>query len=160
MKLWRLVRPGYEALDGAGAREHGGRYTPPGAAVVPFASEPGLAVLVAMRYLDGDPRLAAEPFLLGWTELDAAPERAPDDDSEDAVRAAVAQWLETCTSPLMAVRSRVLPEADVILMNPRHPLGAAVPPLVTRSFSFAECLHVPPMRDRYRAGQPRGAASS
>jgi hypothetical protein len=47
------------------------------------------------------------------------------------------------------VRSQVLPEADVVLMNPLHPDAARVPPLVTRPFSFAECLHTPPMLARY-----------
>ena len=30
MRLWRLTRPGQDALDGAGASKHGGRYSPPG----------------------------------------------------------------------------------------------------------------------------------
>jgi RES domain-containing protein len=55
MRLWRLTRAGQAALDGAGAWKHGGRYSPPGAPVVNFASEAGLAVLVALRYLPGDP---------------------------------------------------------------------------------------------------------
>ena len=42
-----------------------------------------------------------------------------------------------------------LPEADVVLMNAAHPDAAHVPPLVTRPFSFAECLHTPPMLDRF-----------
>ena len=54
MRLWRLIRTGQTALDGAGTSKHGGRYSPPGAPVVNFASEAGLAVLVALRYLPGD----------------------------------------------------------------------------------------------------------
>jgi hypothetical protein len=50
---------------------------------------------------------------------------------------------------LAAVRSQVLPEADVVLMNPLHPDATGVRPLVTRPFSFAECLHTPPMLRRY-----------
>jgi hypothetical protein len=34
-------------------------------------------------------------------------------------------------------------------MNPGHPDAARVPPLATRPFSFAECLHTPPMLARY-----------
>ena len=37
---------------------------------------------------------------------------------------------------LAAVRSKVLPEADVVLMNPAHPDAARVPPLVTRPFQL------------------------
>lgn len=61
----------------------------------------------------------------------------------------VTGWLGESRSLLAAVRSRVLPEADVVLMNPLHPGAARVPALVTRPFSFAECLHTPPMLVHY-----------
>ncbi len=38
-------------------------------------------------------------------------------------------------------------------MNPRHPEAARVHPLVTRPFSFADCLHTPPMLARYAEGR-------
>jgi RES domain-containing protein len=154
MRLWRLTRTGQTALDGAGASRHGGRYSPPGAPVVSFASEAGLAVLVALRYLPGDPADAPDAYVLGWTEIDAAPERVPDAGGDEAIRARVTDWLEERRSLLAAVRSQVLPEADVVLMNPLHPDAARVPPLVTRPFSFAECLHTPPMLDAYAVPEP------
>ncbi len=82
-RLWRLARTGQTALDGAGTLKHGGRYSPPGAPVVNFASEAGLAVLIALRYLPGDPADAPEDYVLGWTEIDSVPERATgaDDDA-------------------------------------------------------------------------------
>jgi RES domain-containing protein len=149
MRLWRLTRTDQRELDGAGTLKHGGRYSPPGVPVVNFASEAGLAVLVALRYLTGDPRDAPDDYVLGWTEIDVTPERVPDAEGEDAVRDWVTEWLGGCRSLLAAVRSRVLPEADVVLMNPLHPEAAGVPPLVTRPFSFAECLHTPPMLTHY-----------
>ena len=148
MKLWRLTRSGHTALDGAGAVRQGGRYSPPGLAVVNFASEAGLAVLVALRYLPDDPASIPDDYVLGWTEVAAVPERVPD-GGDDEIRAFVGRWLEERRSLLAAVRSKVLPEADVVLLNPAHPDGARVPPLVTRPFSFAECLHIPPMRASY-----------
>jgi hypothetical protein len=90
--------------------------------------------------------------VLGWTEVDAVPERAPAKNGEEAIRTFVASWLKERRSLLAAVRSRVLPEADVVLMNPAHPDAASVPALVTRPFSFAECLHTPPMRVRHESG--------
>jgi RES domain-containing protein len=149
MRLWRIIRTGQTALDGAGTLKHGGRYSPPGAPVVNFASEAGLAVLVALRYLPSDPVDAPDDYLLGWTEVDVVPERVPGADGDDAIRASVTAWLVEQRSLLAAVRSQVLPEADVVLMNPLHPDAARVPPLVTRPFSFAECLHTPPMLARY-----------
>src|SRR6266581_7135696 len=110
MRLWRLTRRGQTALDGAGTSKHGGRYSPPGAPVVNFASEAGLAVLVALRYLPADPAEAPDDYLLGWTEIDAIPERVPSADGDDPIRAWVIDWLAERRSLLAAVRSQVLPE--------------------------------------------------
>ena len=149
MRLWRLTLTGQTALDGAGTLKHGGRYSPPGVPVVNFASEAGLAVLVALRYLAGNVADTPHDYVLGWTGIDAIPERVPDVGGDHAIHDWVTAWLEERRSLLAAVRSQVLPEADVVLMNPLHSDAARVPPLVTRPFSFAECLHAPPMLARY-----------
>jgi len=154
MRLWRLTRAGHTALDGVGTVRHGGRYSRPGAPVVNFASEAGLAVLVALRYLPHDPADAPEDYVLGWTEIGAVPERVPDVD-EELIRTFVTGWFDERRSLLAAVRSRVLPEADVVMMNLEHPDATCVPPLTTRPFSFAECLHTPPMLARYREADDR-----
>ena len=122
-----------------------------GAPVVNFASQAGLAVLVALRYLPGDPADAPADYVLGWTEIDAIPESVRAVDGDDAIRNCVTDWLEQRRSLLAAVRSQVLPAADIVLMNPLHPDATRVRPLVTRPFSFAECLQTPPMLARYSA---------
>jgi RES domain-containing protein len=152
MKLWRLTRAPFVALDGKGAELHGARYAPPGTAVASLASEAALAVLIALRYQPADPAQAPSDLVLGWTEVAATPERVPDPD-EATIRAWVGEWLASRRSLLAAVRSRVLPEGDVVLLNPAHPDAARVPPLTTRAFSFAECLHVPPMLASYGAAK-------
>ena len=149
MKLWRLTRAPFVALDGAGAALHGARYAPAGVPVVSLASEAGLAVLVTLRYLPRDLVGIADDYVIGWTEVDAVPERVPGGNDE-TIRAWTARWLAEDRSLLAAVASKVLPEADVVLFNPRHPEAAAVSPLTTRPFSFADCLHRPPMLDSYR----------
>lgn len=149
MKLWRLTRAPFVALDGKGAELHGARYAPAGTPVVSFASEAGLAVLVALRYHLPDLANAPDDLVLGWTEIYAKPERVPDPD-EQTIRAFVMQWLDTRRSLACAIRSKVLPEADVIYLNPLHPDAAGLSPLVTRPFNFAECLHRPPMIDSFR----------
>src|SRR3546814_12634503 len=113
MKLWRLTRAPFVALDGKGAELHGARYAPPGQPVASLASEAGLAVLAALRYQPADLSSAPDDFVLGWTEVEAVPERVPD-PNEDAIRAQVADWLDTKRSLPAAIRSKVLPEADVI----------------------------------------------
>ena len=145
MKLWRLTRAPFVALDGQGALLNGARYAPDGVPVVSLASEAGLAVLIALRYQPHDLAGIPDDFVLGWTEVDALPERVPDHQGEAAIRAFVGEWLASHRSLLAAIPSRVLPEADVVLLNPAHPAAALVPPLTCRAFSFAECLHTPSM---------------
>lgn len=150
MRLWRLTRAPFAALDGKGAERHGTRYAPAGAPLVNFASEAGLAVLVALRYLPRDLQGIADDYVLGWTDVDAAPLRAPTASEEDT-RAWVEHWLAERSSLLAAVTSRVLPEADVVMMNPLHPDAARVKPLTCRPFDFTQCLHTPPMLSRYES---------
>ncbi|WP_088307552.1 RES family NAD+ phosphorylase [Novosphingobium sp. B 225] len=150
MKLWRLTRAPFVALDGKGAELHGARYAPSGQPVVSLASEAGLAVLVALRYQPQNLQGIPDDFVLGWTEVDEKPLRVPDPD-EATIRAFVGEWFESRRSLTCAIRSKVLPEADVIYLNPHHPLAARVAPLTCRPFSFAECLHRPPMLDSFRA---------
>lgn len=149
MKLWRLTREPYVALDGSGPMKFGGRYSSPGRPVVNFASEAGLAVLVALRYAQEDQELMTAEYLLGWTEIDHVPERIPDAFGADDKKAFVDR-LEERRSLLAAVRSAVLPEAAIVLMNPGHPDAALIRPLTVRPFKFSECLHRPPMLDSYR----------
>ncbi len=150
MKLWRLTRAPFVALDGQGALVNGARYAPPGMPVVSLASEAGLAVLIALRYQPRDLMGIADDFVLGWTEVDAVPERVPHEHGEDNIRAFVGEWLTSQRSLLAALPSRVLPEADVVLLNPAHSAAAQVSPLTCRAFNFAECLHTPPMLAQYQ----------
>jgi RES domain-containing protein len=143
MKLWRLTRAPFLALDGSGPELHGGRWTSPGLPVVNFASEPGLSVLVVMRYLLRDLADVDQDYLLGWTECTAVPERLAYDPDPQVKRARGDAWLTSRRSLLAAVTSAVLPEAEIIMMNPRHPDAASLPPLTCRPFRFEDCLALP-----------------
>lgn len=137
------------ALDGRGAELHGGRYTPAGLPVVSLASEAGLAVLVALRYLPASRAQWPTDHVLGWTDVDAPCLRLAATLDEGDLRASATQWLSEGCGLLLAIPSRVLPEADVVLLNPRHPDAARVAPLDCRPFDFAQCLHRPPMLERF-----------
>jgi RES domain-containing protein len=143
MKLWRLTRAPFVALDGSGPAQHGARWTSPGLPVVNFASEPGLAVLVVLRYLPPDRSKIGEDYLLGWTESNAVPEPIAYDADPVIKRQRGDAWLRSGRSLLASVTSAVLPEAKIIMMNPHHPDAAAIKPLTTRPFSFADCLALP-----------------
>ncbi|MDN3647135.1 RES family NAD+ phosphorylase [Pontixanthobacter aestiaquae] len=153
MKLWRLTRLGHQTLDGKGAEQSGGRYSSPGLPVVSLASEAGAAVLIALRYWLDRLDEAPDDLTLGWTIIDSTPERVPDGLAEDEIKKLVDDWIIDRKSLLLAVRSKVLPEADVILLNPAHEDAGNVSPLRTRPFNFDECLHRPPMLDAFRKGR-------
>lgn len=118
--------------------------------VVSFASEAGPAGLIELRYQPGDPVGIPDDFVFGWTEIDDGTEQVPDPD-DGTIPSHVDEWLETMRALPAAIGSRVLPEADVIHLNPAHPDAAHAPSLTTRLFGFAECLHVPPMLARFRS---------
>ncbi|WP_404482190.1 RES family NAD+ phosphorylase [Novosphingobium sp. BL-52-GroH] len=157
MKLWRITREPFLALDGAGPLRFGGRYSSAGRPVVNLASEAGLAVLIALRYALADEASMDADYLLGWTDIDARPERVPANLAPAGKISHVDAWLDSRRSLLAAVSSAVLPEADVVLLNPAHPDAAGVKPLTVRPFRFSECLHRPPMLDAYRGDARAGS---
>lgn len=143
MKLWRLTRAPFVALDGSGPKKHGARWTSPGLPVVNFASEPGLAVLVVLRYLPRDLAGIDDDYMLGWTKVSYEVERLPFVDDANEKRRIGDDWLRSGRSLLAVVRSAVLPEADIIMMNPLHPLASNIQPLTLRPFSFEQTLSLP-----------------
>jgi RES domain-containing protein len=151
MKLWRLIRAPFLALDGSGPAQHGARWTSPGLPVVNFSSEPGLSVLVVLRYLPRDLVGIDADYVLGWTQSDSVPERIAYTPDPILKRERGDDWLRSNRSLFAAVTSAVLPEADIIMMNPRHPDSAALPPFITRLFSFEECLALPSYDDATKA---------
>ena len=140
MRLWRLTRAPFLALDGKGPEVNGARWVSPGRAVVNFASEPGLAVLIVLRYLPRDLSGIDEDYLLGWTDIGAEPESLPFVEDQAEKRRIGDDWLASGRSLLASVRSAVLPEAQIVMMNPAHPDARHVRPLTTRPFDFRQCL--------------------
>ena len=117
-----------------------------GVPVVNFASG-GLAVLVALRYLPGDPTGDSDDYVLGWTEVDAIPRARPG----RARRAGEPRFRHPLAGAPLLARRRALEGPARGGRGADEPCFGAVPPLVTRPFSFAECLHTPPMSARYKS---------
>jgi hypothetical protein len=124
---------------------------------VSLASEAALAVLVALRYVQANPRTSDDEFVLGWTTISQEAECLPHELTDDGKLAFVDAWAAERRSLIVAVQSAVLPEANIILMNPLHPGAADVAPLCIRPFRFTECLHRPPMLEQYTALTIRSA---
>lgn len=132
MRCWRLTsaRHAGEALSGRGAALRGGRWNPPGTAVVYLASALSLAILEQLVHVG-----AAD---LWPTDLVALAVDLPDDLSRSTIepthlprdwRSARpppglatlgARWVAEGKSALLMVPSAVVPQEWNVLLNPAH----------------------------------------
>lgn len=135
MALWfRIVQERWAAtaMDGEGARLHGGRWNPPGLAAVYLAESRALAALEVIVHV---PR---EFLLLDWRVISvevpddaikvAAVKRLPeawrDQPSSPSARRFGGAWLEKAEDLALALPSVVVPQERALLLNPRHPAAA------------------------------------
>jgi RES domain-containing protein len=94
MRLWRLTRAAYAALNGEGARLYGGRWNSPGRAAVYAAAEAALAVLEVRVHLDLPFDLLPDDYVLLAIETgDARVEEGPAPGDSSACRAYGDRWL-------------------------------------------------------------------
>ena len=140
-----MARAAYPALDGLGAELYGGRWNSRGRAVVYSASSPALAVLETLVHVDPDDvpddlRLMAIDLADGLSAervaLDALPEGWQAGLGHPACRAIGDDWIERGATPLLVVPSAIVPEAENVLLNPRHPALAGIAVAESRPFSF------------------------
>lgn len=135
MALWyRIVQDRWvsTAMDGEGARLHGGRWNPPGLAAVYLAESRALAALEILLHA---PR---EALQLEWRVIAveipdeairvAAVKRLPDSwrdqPSSASARRFGAEWLVKAEGLAMSLPSVVVPQERTLLLNPRHPAAA------------------------------------
>jgi hypothetical protein len=104
-----------------------------------------------LRYVPANPQTFDAEFVLRSTTISQEAERVPHELTGDGKVAFVDAWAAERRSLIVAVRSAVLPEVDIILMNPLHLRASDVAPLCIRPFRFAECLQRAPMLERYDA---------
>lgn len=136
VRAWRIVKRRFaeHALDGDGARLHGGRWNTPGRPVVYASESRALAVLEVLAGLGSARPLSA--YLLLGLSFDASlvtavePEALPDDwrasPPTDPTRRIGDLWLERAESVALRVPSALVPAESNYLLNPRHPDFTAV----------------------------------
>jgi RES domain-containing protein len=143
--VYRLVRRerAAEALSGEGARRYGGRWNPPGAAVVYAAESRALAVLETFVHLTLEAR--ALRFVLITLELPARPriERHTADRPPRALAAsqdAGGAWLKLGAHLALVVPSVLVSQEKNYVLNVAHTQFAGVRVAHNEPFSFDERL--------------------
>jgi RES domain-containing protein len=126
---WRITKRKHAktAFSGSGARKYGGRWNSPGTAVVYTAQTQSLAVLEMLVHLDG-PELLQRYVLIGVEieerlvrEIELLPSNWRADPAPVGMRKIGDEWVESGTSPVLRVPSRLIPGESNFLLNPAHP---------------------------------------
>lgn len=135
LAVWRLLsrRHTVHAFDGEGARLYGGRWNHPGTAVVYASLTLSLAALEVFVHVDPEimppdlvalraelpaglviHRLTAADLPAGWRAYPAP----------EALQDLGTGWLEEASAVALAVPSAVIPQEEILLLNPAHPAFA------------------------------------
>lgn len=147
MALWfRIVQERWAttAMDGEGARLHGGRWNPPGLAAAYLAESRALA---ALEILVHAPR---EALRLEWRVIavevpdeaikNAAAKQLPagwrDQPSSPEARRFGGSWLARSGELAMALPSVIVPQERTLLVNPRHPAATKLKAAKAERFVF------------------------
>jgi RES domain-containing protein len=145
MILWCLTRSKFQALDGEGARLHGGRWSSEGVAVVYLSSSLSLAALEFLVHVDiedvPDDLVALEVEIpddaevddLAVTELPADWSKVPD---HRACLEAGDRWLRSGSGLLLRVPSALISRESNYLLNPAHPDAARIAVRSAEAFAF------------------------
>jgi RES domain-containing protein len=131
LRAFRLVkaRRAERAFDGEGARRYGGRWNPPGLAVVYASESVALAALELLVHLEEQAALghyAVCPVRLPEAGVETVdPKALPDDWRSSppplALQEIGAAWLREARSAALAVPSAIVPSERNFLLNPAHP---------------------------------------
>jgi RES domain-containing protein len=143
--IYRLVRADRadEALSGEGARLYGGRWNPPGAAVVYASESRALAVLETFVHVTLEAR--AIRFMLYAITLPARPRLERIGPTRRTRTLAASQdvgraWIDSAAALALVVPSVIVPQEANYVLNVRHPQFAHVKVRTREVFSFDERL--------------------
>jgi RES domain-containing protein len=149
VRVWRLARRAYSALDGEGARRAGGRWNSPGIAAVYTSSALSLAVLELLVHTDPDlvPNdlrgfeiEVPDSLTVHLLDSSTLPSNWRQIPNHPACRAIGDDWLQRRTQVLLGVPSAIIPEELNYLINPAHPDASLIRVVGSRAFSFDERL--------------------
>lgn len=132
MRVWRICKGPFSALDGEGARVYGGRWNHIGVPVVYTSSHLSLAVLELLVHTDAD--LIPDDLVsleieiseqLALRQIDF-PEEYLRSGDETALKQVGSQWAQEQTSAVLIVPSVIVPEEQNVLINPLRPDAAHI----------------------------------
>ena len=135
MRVVRLCTRKHAGLDGEGARLLGGRWNSPGRAAVYTASCGALAALEYMVHLT---RLPANMLLLRIEVPDTLERETIDSLPADpkVFRQLGDEWLHANKTAVLIVPSVLVPRQWNLIINPAHPLSAAIKIVEQVPFAF------------------------
>jgi RES domain-containing protein len=147
--LWRFTR--HQSLDGRGGLLVSGRWHSRGHEILYCAPNPSTALLEVLVHSG-----VSQPSALGdfrFLKIEVPDElagdriadaRLPTDWSsrQDLTRSLGDQWLRTAATPLLWVRSALVPETFNALVNPNHPDSARIVLLEVIAFPLDQRLLV------------------
>jgi RES domain-containing protein len=145
MRVWRITRRPYQALDGEGARLNGGRWNCEGVPVVYTSFALSLAALEYLAHVDiedapddlvaleievpddaSSDQIGVDDLPKAWNEVEDHPACASFGDL----------WIRDGRALVLRVPSALIPNESNYLINPRHPDAARVRIVAVHSFSF------------------------
>ena len=147
MRVWRLCsrKHAATAFDGEGARRYGGRWNPPGVAVVYTAGTLSLAALELLVNLGspgdaGDlvavPAEVPDTLAIEVVQVIDLPRAWRDYPAPAALPALGARWVQEARSVVLSVPSVVIPGERNFVLNPAHPRFKGVRPGKPERFAF------------------------
>ena len=133
VRVWRLVKERYTAtaFDGEGAKQVGGRWNSPDAAVVYTSENISLAVLetlvhtdiddlVAIRYVVIPVDIPADVRIRRIAESTLPPDWQRYDQFPEKLRRIGDNWVRQAREAVLAVPSVVVPQETNYILNPAH----------------------------------------
>ena len=132
IEVWRICsrRHARDAFSGSGARLYGGRWNPPGVALVYTAGSLSLAALELFVHLDPadlPPDLVAisatipDGVAVETIAMDSLPPRWREYPAPPATQEIGKQWASRGETAVLSVPSAVIPQERNLLLNPAHP---------------------------------------